>query len=343
MPTAPETSTDTAPPVAVDHRRLLDTPADERFSRIARLARHLFRVSMACIEISEDKFTWLKSVEGFDDIEGKRKDAYCGQAAQDGTMGSILIADPRACAGALAHNCVYCASAPLHLAGEQVGTLCIGNDQARQFSEEQLENLLDLAAMANDELRVAALSEAQFALTSSHEALEMKSCIDSLTHLWNRQAILDVLEAELTQPEALPIAVLLIDIDHFKNVNDTWGHLAGDEVLRVLAGRLRAGLRSTDAVGRYGGEEFVAMLPTTEEDEACGIAERIRALVSDTAVVFQEQEILVTCSIGVAIATGTEDVAALIQRADRAMYRAKTAGRNRFETEADAQGLAPRE
>jgi len=204
---------------------------------------------------------------------------------------------------------------PLHFDGENIGVLCIGDNKPRDFDDD----------------KISALSEAQVALASSHEELEMKSRIDILTHLWNRGAIMELTEAEWMRANGSDTAVLLIDIDHFKRINDTYGHPAGDQVLRVVAERLRAGMRPTDAIGRYGGEEFLAVLSNVGMDEMLQVSERIRSEVSNTAVLFDDLEIPVTCSIGGAISAPTDDVGALIRHADQALYRAKSTGRNRVE------------
>jgi diguanylate cyclase (GGDEF)-like protein len=333
MPAAPDTPNDARRLAAVHKLKLLGTPAEERFDRITRLAKRMFGVPMACIDIVGEQLAWLKSVQGFDGIEGLRKDSYCHYTVMD--QGVCLIRDARidarVCDSALAHHWVFYAGAPLYFEGERVGVLCVGDNQPRDFTAEELENLTDLAALANHELAVAALSAAQIALATSNEELEMKARIDVLTHVWNRRAILEVLDAELAQARASSMAVLMIDIDHFKMVNDTLGHAAGDEVLRVLAARLRAGVRAVDAVGRYGGEEFMVVLGDVGEDEARNIGERIRELVGATDVEFDQRGIPVTCSIGVAVTGQVEMADALIRRADQALYRAKETGRNRVE------------
>jgi diguanylate cyclase (GGDEF)-like protein len=144
---------------------------------------------------------------------------------------------------------------------------------------------------------------------------------------------MEIVAAERSRAAAKsPIAVLMIDIDHFKTINDTLGHQAGDEVLRVVSARLRAGLRPLDAIGRYGGEEFLAVLPQTNIEGAHQAAERICHAMSKTPIQFAEYKIPVTCSIGCAASADTSlDVNTLIHQADSALYRAKSSGRNRVE------------
>ncbi|RQH08509.1 sensor domain-containing diguanylate cyclase [Paraburkholderia dinghuensis] len=339
MPAAPNSPHENRRLAAVHKVRLLGTPAEERFDRITRLARRIFGVPMACIDIVGEKLAWLKSVQGFDGVEGLRKDSYCHYTVLDKDVCVIRDAreDVRVSDSALAHNWVFYAGVPLLFDGEHVGVLCIGDNTPRDFGTDEMDSLADLAAMANHELQVVALSESQVALALSNEELEMKARIDVLTHLWNRLAIRELLDAELAQPGTSSVAVLMIDVDYFKAINDKQGHAAGDQVLRTVAERLRAGARAMDAVGRYGGEEFLMVLSGVDEDEAVRVGERVREQVARTAIQFDEQGIAVTCSIGVAVAAGTTDADALIRRADDALYRAKAAGRNRVEIER-AQG-----
>jgi diguanylate cyclase (GGDEF)-like protein len=121
----------------------------------------------------------------------------------------------------------------------------------------------------------------------------------------------------------------MIDIDHFKLVNDTHGHLVGDDVIREVAQRLAHGLRSTDVVGRYGGEEFAVVLP--EADGGDTVPERLRAAVADVPVPTRSGPVSVTVSIGMTWLQPGDDVTSALSRADTALYRAKQGGRNRIE------------
>ena len=155
---------------------------------------------------------------------------------------------------------------------------------------------------------------------------------DTLTQLPNRRNGLDFLASEwlFAQSNNAPLACLMLDIDHFKKVNDGYGHAAGDAVLKQLAELLRSSSRSEDLVFRYGGEEFAAVLTNAPLRIALQIGERIRSLVEKTAFLWENRRIPVTVSVGVALSTGNEsDSLALIQSADAALYQAKESGRNR--------------
>lgn len=163
--------------------------------------------------------------------------------------------------------------------------------------------------------------------------LERLAFTDSLTGLLNRRGIEQEIGAELARVNrehyAAPLSVVLFDLDHFKTVNDRYGHLGGDFVLQEMAAILPPALRPFDRVGRLGGEEFLVVLPHTSFEQAVAIAERLRTLIEITAFGFEREEIMVTASLGVAT-TQSKDGSwpELMRDADEALYRAKAKGRN---------------
>lgn len=164
------------------------------------------------------------------------------------------------------------------------------------------------------------------------QQIERMAHTDMLTGLMNRQAFMEAAARELARArrEQHPVAFLMADIDHFKRVNDTWGHLAGDRVLAAVAGAMRSAVRQQDAVGRYGGEEFCAVVSPVDLRNAVEIAERMRAAVAHLEVADIDRS-RVTISVGVVLAdsNAATDVAGWLQHADEAMYRAKSGGRDR--------------
>lgn len=167
---------------------------------------------------------------------------------------------------------------------------------------------------------------------SFHETLLDQSTRDPLTGLGNRGATLTELQGrfDLSRRHGRPLSVIMCDLDHFKTINDTHGHGAGDAVLAAFGDRVRANLRGTDLAGRIGGEEFLLILPETDSEGAMLLAERLRVAVSETLVSLAPEDLHVTCSLGVA-ERGPEDRdgGALLGRADGALYLAKRDGRNR--------------
>ncbi|CAN5245475.1 GGDEF domain-containing protein [soil metagenome] len=157
--------------------------------------------------------------------------------------------------------------------------------------------------------------------------------LDSLTGTANRGKFLDIAERLLRRcrEERAPLSLVMFDLDHFKSINDTHGHMAGDEVIRIFVESTRKSLRPNDLIGRYGGEEFAVVLPGTTTEAAYVIADRIRHAFADTARLLGEGQIRATVSGGVAAALEATTIPELIDAADRALYRAKNLGRNRIQ------------
>jgi len=157
--------------------------------------------------------------------------------------------------------------------------------------------------------------------------------VDPLTNVFNRRAFLTLLDKAISnaQRTQTTLPVLLMDLDHFKKVNDSWGHRAGDEVLRHFVTLAQRCLRKEDVMGRLGGEEFAIFLPNASASGAMAVAERLRALVEAQPVVTEQHTIAFTVSIGVTSCSGGELADTALQRADEAMYQAKERGRNRVE------------
>ncbi len=170
-------------------------------------------------------------------------------------------------------------------------------------------------------------------LLQAQQELHYMATHDNLSGLQNRYAILEALRRELSRArrEGRDVGIILADIDHFKRINDSLGHLAGDAVLREVAARLRKHVRPYDYVGRYGGEEFLVVLPECPLRATQGAAERMQKAVFQEPVLLAEGPVNVTISLGVTgYAQGeTDELQALIRAADGALYRAKAAGRNR--------------
>lgn len=168
-------------------------------------------------------------------------------------------------------------------------------------------------------------------LVTAREALRIQATRDYLTQLWNRSSILEILQRELarSEREGSPIGVIVADLDHFKAINDTHGHFAGDTALQETARRMQDSVRVYDSIGRYGGEEFLFVLPGTDDCSVQVQAERLRAAIRGRKVQTGEVSLTVTCSFGCTAGVGGEVTAeSLIRVADDALYRAKRAGRD---------------
>jgi diguanylate cyclase (GGDEF)-like protein len=206
---------------------------------------------------------------------------------------------------------------PLTASGERFGTLELVGDS---FSKEQRINAASLAAHA-----VVALENARL-----HDMVERQALVDGLTGLANRRAASDALHAEAARAERLgtALSVVLADLDGFKDVNDAHGHAVGDAVLRAFAEVLRETLRESDLAGRWGGEEFLLLLPGADEEGAAQLAERVRIAVAERGIP-GVPGLRVTASFGVAEYAGETNTEELVAAADGALYRAKRAGKDR--------------
>jgi diguanylate cyclase (GGDEF)-like protein len=193
-----------------------------------------------------------------------------------------------------------------------------------------LENILTRQelSLANEQLRVR-----DARLTQLNARLEALAHTDEATGLFNKRRLIEQLEAEITRSRRYGdlLSCLMLDLDYFKQINDTMGHQAGDDVLRQMGRLLRCSVRATDFVARYGGEEFTVILPKTGWTGAYHAAEHLRAAVGSHTFVSCHTEIHLTVSIGMACYTQFEtlDAPQIILAADAALYRAKREGRNR--------------
>jgi diguanylate cyclase (GGDEF)-like protein len=182
-------------------------------------------------------------------------------------------------------------------------------------------------------------------LVEAREQMRFRATHDHLTSLWNRGVIMDLLGRELTrsQREGVSTAIILGDLDHFKNVNDTYGHLVGDQVLREVARRLLLSVRSYDFVGRYGGEEFLTVLNNCRPDSALARAEDIRKCICTRPVQTDAGPLEVTMSLGLLVSCDWRHRPAeeLINEADAALYAAKAEGRNRVKIAKPAEVTEP--
>jgi diguanylate cyclase (GGDEF)-like protein len=176
--------------------------------------------------------------------------------------------------------------------------------------------------------RILALQDG---LIRAREELRFQATHDVLTGIWNRRATLDLLQREIERASRTQgsTGLLMLDLDHFKNVNDTYGHQAGDAVLREVARRVMQVIRSYDFLGRHGGEEFLVVLPGCDRTQVLHSAERICSAVAAAPVLADQDEIVVTTSIGATAVSGNACEKEILALADAALYQAKTEGRNR--------------
>lgn len=319
---------------------LLDTPAENRFDRITRIAKRAIDCDASAINLIDSDRQWGKSACNTEGLEAPREDSICTHAIlDDGTTvihdthederleGSPFLAEP--------HNIRFYMGHPVHSPeGHRIGTLCVFDTSPRGDVPEKDRRLIeDLASMVDSEIEREQLHDIQASLRDRLDEAERRSRIDELTNLWNRRAILEMFEDELNRANRSTdsLGVAMLDIDDFKELNDTHGHPAGDEVLRQVAGALREAVRDYDAVARFGGEEFLVLLTEATHEQARKIGERMRQHIDDLEVKHNGKRLTVTVSVGitvrdVATGDGSEEI---IEEADRALYHSKEIGKNR--------------
>lgn len=305
---------------ALDNLDVLDTPKEEAFDRVTRLAKKLFSVPISAVSFIDAHRQWYKSCQGLLNDETPREHTFCrhmldtGQplVVPDATQDARFAQNPYVAGNP---GIRFYAGIPLKTDADHiVGSLCVVDTKPREFSEGQVDLLRDLAEMAMDELQ-----------------LRMSASKDILTGALSRRAF----KEELARAAALALrhhhdlALIAFDLDRFKEINDTFGHAAGDFILARAAKACQLEIRETDMLGRLGGEEFGVLLPNTGLTGAMGVAEKLRAAIQ--GLKFEDGAVKATASFGVAaMDTSTRDAHGLLSNADKACYQAKEAGRNRI-------------
>jgi diguanylate cyclase (GGDEF)-like protein len=301
---------------------VLDTQPEEVFDRITRLVKVVLEMPMAVVSLVDRDRQWFKSKQGVKASETPRNISFCTHTIQ-GTKPLIVNdahADPRFANSPLVtgdpHIRFYVGVPLRSRDGYNVGALCSMDTKVRDLSPEQVTVLKDLARLIVDELE-----------------LRIQASTDALTGVMSRRAFNEQADREIARADRYgsPLSCALIDADHFKAINDTYGHGVGDLVLKHLAAVCSKELRTSDCIGRIGGEEFAIMLPDTELGTAMQVAERLRKLIASTPLdTGGGQMVKLTASIGVAAySQSTKTFDGLLSNADFAMYDAKNGGRNR--------------
>lgn len=304
----------------LDRVDLLDTPTEEGFDRITRLARRIFKAPMSTITLIDGHRQWFKSRQGIGFPETERSASICSIAIEQDPPLVIpdTLRDPRVSSNPFIVGSPFIrfyAGAQLRSPeGHPLGTLCVMDIEPRSFDAEQTAILADLAMMVMREVELRAV-----AMT------------DSLTGALSRRAFKEEGQRalELAKRHKHNTSCVLLDLDHFKRINDTYGHGVGDLVLRATIGICREHIRTADLIGRVGGEEFAILLPHTAQPAALAVAEKLRVALGGIEVQAGDEAVGASASFGVATTeAGVHDLDELLRRADKALYVAKDAGRN---------------
>ena len=337
---------------ALDAYAVVDSVPEQSYDDIVRLAITLCDVPAAAISLIDHDRQWFKAQIGLDTRETARSEAICDRVIRHPDR-TLVVEDllehpelPRPAMRVEGDPLRFYAGVPLLSPdGQPLGAVCVLDSKPRTLTEAQREglevlarqtqHLLELRRYAMEQRRLLSereafaqrLEDARADLQRRNDLLEHSATHDALTGLLNRAALAqlrDNVEA-MRQLQQAPYTLMLLDVDHFKDVNDRHGHLLGDRALRAVADAVAASIRDHDVAVRYGGEEFLILLPDTRLAQATQVAERIRQRIAVAPLPFT-----LTVSIGVAAGEPTRDWSEQVfDRADQALYRAKAGGRNR--------------
>jgi len=331
--------------------RVLDTPREAAYDDLVAIAAAICDVPMALVTLIDRDRQWFKSALGIDGTGTSRDIAFCAHAILQ-PDDTLIVRDARDDARFSdnplvtgAPNVRFYAGAPLRAAnGQPMGTFCVLDDRPRELAPAQRSALEALSRQASRLMELHRISRElhlqieerswyeqqllhyQQVLENENADLEEQSSTDPLTGLANRRAFSRTLDQAIAQAHALgsPLSVAIVDIDHFKSINDLHGHAEGDRVLQSLGAMLLSTEAARGRVARFGGEEFVRLLPDRVLADATRESEYLRE-----AVAAMPTGLPVTISIGVAALQPGEDASSLLARADQALYKAKHEGRDR--------------
>lgn len=314
----------------------LDTATDADFDLLAEVAAELCGAPYAFVSLVDADRVWSKARIGTDVQQMPRDANYCAWTIledQDLHIPDLKL-DARTAlmptTAGLPGFRMYSGANLITSDGMRIGTLCVLDTEARVLTPRQRHLLVRLArqVMALMELR-----QRDRELALAFTAMQRLASEDGLTGLMNRRALIEALHREVERSRRLgsALSVVMIDLDHFKDVNDRYGHAMGDAVLRGVSATLRSGIRAMDLAGRYGGEELCLVLPDTDAVGAATVAESLRAAIAAQPYEDAQQSVNVTASFGVAAfhKENRDSAELLLRAADAALYRAKTGGRNR--------------
>jgi diguanylate cyclase (GGDEF)-like protein len=338
---------------AMRRLELLDTPPEAEFDDLVEIAALVCETPISLMTLLDERRQWFKAKLGLEATETSRDEAFCAHAIQQPEMFVVddatqdqLFAENLLVTGEMGIR--FYAGMPIYSPeGAALGTLCVMDRVPRRLNENQFAVLRLLAKKVNDRLlsrdemrarkqafaeaeeaREAELKRYQADLEAANARLRELATTDPLTGLCNRRVFDERLIAEFTHARRYdrPLSVMMLDVDNFKQRNDRFGHDEGDATLVQLAELLRRSVREADLVVRYGGEEFVLLLPETDEAHALMLAERILAAVR--AERWQHEQVTVSCGVA-DLRAATGDRQELVSCADEALYKAKRAGKDR--------------
>ncbi|MGH8046625.1 MAG: diguanylate cyclase [Chthoniobacterales bacterium] len=325
---------------SLENLNLLETAIEERFERVTRLASRLIGVPIATITLIDGGRQWFKSVQGLHSTETSRDISFCGHTilgdepfvVEDATQDDrfhdnpLVTGDP---------SIRFYAGMPVRSPdGHNIGALCVIDREPRTITDSQMEDLKDLAAMVEVEIKSRQLAVAQMRMNEELAAAKKAVLVDPLTRLWNRAGGEEFLarQHQVAVQRGEKFCIAMADIDHFKKINDTYGHAVGDDVLREVAKRILRSIRDEDFACRMGGEEFLLVVADPLANDALAVAQKVRETIRGNPVESEDHSIAVTISMGLAYfdPAGLVTPQEVIRLADESLYRAKETGRDRI-------------
>jgi len=295
--------------------KLLDTSPEERFDRLTRLAKRMFGVPISLVSLVDANRQWFKSRQGLDADETPRDISFCGHAilGDDIFMVPDATQDERFADNPLVTenpNIRFYAGCPLRVMnGSKVGTLCIIDEEPRQLDEEDLALLRDLAEMAEQELAAVQLAT-----------------MDELTMISNRRGFIALAQhaINISCRKDFPISLVFLDLNKFKQINDTYGHAEGDRALVAFAEQIKHTFRDSDVYARLGGDEFVVVLTDTPPEIVDNVLARFNEAVAEyNAQAKRGYDICYSTGIAVYDKSKHDSIEELLAEADTLMYENK--------------------
>ncbi len=319
---------------------ILDTPLNPVFERITRLTKKMLDVPIVSISLIDTDRQWFKSEQGLNVCQTERDISFCGHAIlQDDIM--IIpdaLQDQRFHDNPLVLGTPYIrfyAGCPIHSQdGYKIGTLCVIGTKPRNLANDEIETLQDMAALVEQQLHSQQQTQYQSKIMQELNQAKRDKLIDALTRIWNRDGIVMNFREhnDLAKINKNYLALTMIDIDNFKHVNDTYGHNAGDQVLREVTKRIVMVMNEKDVLGRWGGEEFLGIIAMQcDNPELCmEVFENARKNICAEPVVFNGISIPITASFGITVSKNLDDdLVEIVAKADHALYEAKNSGKNK--------------
>ncbi len=342
MKPAPIPANEMARQTSLNTMGLLSIERDPELDRITKFAKRLFGTDIVAISLLDNDRQFFKSHVNLSVSETSRDISFCGHtvmhdapmAVSDTHKDERFIDNPLVTGDPKIRS--YLGVPISNEQGYKLGTICVIDSHTRNFSNDEIATLQDIAHWVETVIALRYSERSQKQLVSDLDTAQRDALIDTLTGIWNRRGLEELLEREISSAHIrnTPVGIFMLDIDHFKRVNDTHGHLVGDKVIQGISEIIASSLRDQDIIGRFGGDEFVCILPGVRLDPIMFLGEKLCQTIRQLGKVSNKNgdPVEVTVSIGATwvpphIKTKYSS-SQVLQMADDALYQAKKAGRD---------------